>query len=270
MGSVHTLGALHAGHETCIRLAAQENDAVFVSIYPNKSQLKPGTTYRYDVDADLAAAEAAGATHAIAPADEEMFPDNHRTFLEQGPCYGRMDGSLVPFLFRGMITMSFRWVNLLRPTRAYWGMKDIGQTLLVERAIADFNVPSSVRRVPCVRYRNGIPISSRLAALDSASLNDIAAFNMALHTGLTARRDGMRNTNDVVALMRQEYEAASNGIFSIAYLNGFLPSDFTIPERLDLPFILHGAVTNGEINHFDGILVENETVLRAGPETIWI
>ena len=65
IGSVHTLGALHAAHGELIKRSATENDQTIVTIYPNKIQLFPGTTYQYDLAADVDLAERCGATVVI-------------------------------------------------------------------------------------------------------------------------------------------------------------------------------------------------------------
>src|SRR5262245_43576370 len=95
IGSIHTLGALHAGHGRVIEIAARENDHVVVTIYPNKAQFAPGTRYVYDLEQDVQFAFDHGATHVVSSGDSEMYPDSYRTFLDQGPCYSRLDGTVV-------------------------------------------------------------------------------------------------------------------------------------------------------------------------------
>ena len=155
IGSIHTLGALHIGHAQLIELSAKENECTVISIYPNVAQLAPGSKYEYDIDKDCKFAEEHGATHIICPKTEEIYPDDFRTYLDQGECYQRLNGVAVPYLFKGMITMSVRWILFTRPTRTYWGSKDIGQVILVERALKDlFQDDIIVREVPTVRYKS--------------------------------------------------------------------------------------------------------------------
>ena len=166
IGSIHTLGALHIGHGKLIELSAQENDCTVVTVYPNIKQLAPGSKYEYDPEADCKFAGEHGATHVICPQTEDIYPEDFRTYLDQGECYNRLNGTAVPYLFKGMITMSVRWILFTKPTRTYWGLKDIGQVILVERALKDlFQDDIIFRPVPCVRYKSGIAISSRLMNL---------------------------------------------------------------------------------------------------------
>ena len=114
IGSIHTLGALHIGHAQLIELSAKENECTVISIYPNVAQLAPGSKYEYDIDKDCKFAEEHGATHIICPKTEEIYPEDFRTYLDQGECYQRLNGVAVPYLFKGMITMSVRWILFTR------------------------------------------------------------------------------------------------------------------------------------------------------------
>lgn len=268
IGSVHTLGALHAGHARVIELAAAENDACVVTIYPNRAQFAPGHTYVYDLDRDVELAARAGATHVISSVDAEMYPPEHTTFLDQGPRTQRLDGTVVPFLFRGMVTMCIRWINFVRPTRTYWGEKDIGQLLLVRRAVADLLIDTAVRRVPCVRYRSGIPISSRLLSLPPGPLREVASVYRGLTAGREAIAAGERSSASVIERIRGELALDS---FHLHYIKLAEAGELLEPAEVPAaPFILHVVIGNGRINHFDGLLIERPEDVARGPEIIWL
>ncbi|HET6582912.1 MAG TPA: pantoate--beta-alanine ligase, partial [Nannocystaceae bacterium] len=259
IGSIHTLGALHEGHRRVISLAAAENDEVVVTIYPNRAQLAPGTVYRYDLAADVELAFAAGATLVVSSTDDEMYPPGHETYLDLGAVCGRLDGTVMPRLFRGMVTMCLRWISFVRPRRSYWGEKDIGQLLLVERSVRDLLVDCEIRRVPCVRYRSGIPISSRLMALPRAQLVELESVYAALQRARCEIAAGERRAAVVLAAARRELRLSA---FELCYAKAALAADFTEPAELgELPLILHIVVTNGTIHHFDGLLLADERAL---------
>lgn len=269
IGSVHSLGALHEGHGKVIELAAAENDHCVVTIYPNEAQLAPGSRYEYDVERDVAFAVARGATHVITPARGEMYGDSYRTFLDQGECHRRLDATVVPFLFRGMITMCIRWMNFVRPTRAYWGLKDLGQALLVRRAVEDLLLDCEVREVPCVRYRSGIPISSRLMRLDRESLAEVAEVYRALKKGLAVAASGETAASAVRRATEEHLGSVPLRRFRVHYVKLVDAVDFADLDELRFPFILHCAVTNGAINHFDGLLVRRPEDL-GGTDVLWL
>jgi pantoate--beta-alanine ligase len=270
IGSVHSLGALHVGHGKVIEAAAKENQHTIVTVYPNKIQLAPGSIYRYDLDRDVEFAMKHGATHVISSHDAEMFPPSFSTYIDQQPMHQRLDATYVPFIFRGMITGCLRWISFCRPTRSYWGLKDIGQYLLVKRAVKDLLIDSEVRPVPCVRFRNGVPISSRIFGLPQQSIKDLESVYLALQSALQLLRQGERRSSEVIKTVIGEFEDRSGGAFRIGYVKVVSADTFEDVERIELPCIVHVVVTNGLINCFDGLLLRDEHDLTDGPPVVWL
>jgi pantoate--beta-alanine ligase len=257
VGSIHTLGALHIGHREVIRASAAENDCTVVTIYPNKAQFAPGTVYRYDLEADVELALASGATHIVSSNDDEMYDAGYVTFLDQGSCYSRMDGVVVPFLFRGMITMCIRWISFVQPDRTYWGMKDIGQTVLVRQAVKDLLIPTVVRAVPCVRMRSGVPVSSRLMGMPAEALEEVARLHHAADLG-RRMANSVHDRHAINKAMLEFLYAKPLQHFRLRYLDIFDPKDFHFKDDVRPPFIIHGVLSNGRINTFDGLFIESE------------
>lgn len=271
IGSIHTLGALHIGHGKLIEMSSRENDCTVISIYPNIAQLAPGSKYEYDIEKDCKFAEEHGATHIICPKTEEIYPEDFRTYLDQGECYKRLNGTAQPYLFKGMITMSVRWILFTRPTRTYWGLKDIGQTILVERALKDlFQDDIIVREVPCVRYKSGIAISSRLMNQPENKIKEFRRLNEACEKARRALLNGETNANKIKDIIRNEITREPLKYFSIEYIKVAKPLDFTEPEEITLPIIFHVDLTDGKKMYFDGLFIKNEEELKNGPPVIWL
>lgn len=271
IGSIHTLGALHIGHGKLIEMSSKENDCTVISIYPNIAQLAPGSKYEYDIEKDCKFAEEHGATHIICPKTEEIYPEDFRTYLDQGKCYKRLNGTAQPYLFKGMITMSVRWILFTRPTRTYWGLKDIGQTILVERALKDlFQDDIIVREVPCVRYKSGIAISSRLMNQPENKIKEFRRLNEACEKARKALLNGETNANKIKDIIRNEITREPLKYFSIEYIKVAKPLDFTEPEEITLPIIFHVDLTDGKKMYFDGLFIRNEEELKNGPPVIWL
>ena len=271
IGSIHTLGALHIGHGKLIEMSSKENDCTVISIYPNIAQLAPGSKYEYDIEKDCKFAEEHGATHIICPKTEEIYPEDFRTYLDQGECYKRLNGTAQPYLFKGMITMSVRWILFTRPTRTYWGLKDIGQTILVESALKDlFQDDIIVREVPCVRYKSGIAISSRLMNQPENKIKEFRRLNEACEKARKALLNGETNANKIKDIIRNEITREPLKYFSIEYIKVAKPLDFTEPEEITLPIIFHVDLTDGKKMYFDGLFIRNEEELKNGPPVIWL
>ena len=271
IGSIHTLGALHIGHGKLFELSAKENDCTIVTVYPNKTQLAPGSVYEYDPMADCKFAEKHGATHVICPKEDEIFPEDFRTYLDQGECYGRLNGTAVPYLFKGMITMSVRWILFTKPTRTYWGMKDIGQTILVERALKDlFQDDIIVRPVPCVRYKSGMAISSRLMNLPEGKIKEFKRLSDATELARKALLEGETNAEKLKEIMRNEITKEPLKYFKLEYVKIAKPQDFIDVEKVTLPIIFHIDMKDEKKNYFDGLWIRNEDDLKNGPPVIWL
>lgn len=269
-GSIHTLGALHEGHGKLIEMAAKENDNVIVTIYPNIAQLPPGSTYAYDVEKDCKFAAAHGATHLITPPTEDMYPDAYRTFFDQGDQYDRLDGTVTPYLFRGMITMSTRWIIFTRPTNTYWGLKDIGQVILVKRAVDDLLIDTNVREVPCVRYKSGMAISSRMMDKPESVIKEFNRASQALEKARLCMVDGVRNSTELVELMRDSIDEQSLQHFKLKYIKVAKPKDFVESTKVEIPTILQIVMDLNGRNWFEGYYLRTDEELHNGPETIWL
>jgi pantoate--beta-alanine ligase len=269
IGSIHTLGALHEGHARLIELSAEENLNTIVTIYPNKIQLFPGSRYVYDLEEDAAFATRRGATLVISSNDDEMYPPEYCTYIDQLERHHQLNSSIFPYATRGQVTGAIRWISLTRPTRSYFGMKDIEQALMVERAVADLMIDCEIRHVPCIRYRNGVPISSRLVALESSRFDEVGNTYAALQQGRFLALHGETSACAIVESMRSLLEERLR-TFRIVYTTVVDANTFQPIELVRIPFILHCAVTDGKIYHFDGFCARTRLELEQGPEVIWL
>lgn len=270
IGSVHSLGDLHIGHAKLIEQAAAENDFVIVTIYPNKEQLSTTHKYVYDPDRDCDYAASFGATHLITMDESEIYQPDYCTFLSQGEIYGRLDGIVMPTIFKGMITMSVRWIVFTRPNRTYFGLKDIAQYLLVRQAVKDFMIDTEVIAVPCVRYRSGIAISSRLMRLQREKLEEFQRAYQTLEKGRKIIASGVTKAETIISEMRSFLNPESFRFFTLKYIKLADPMDLTEPEVVSLPIIMHIVLSDEDKNYFEGYLIQTQQELMEGPATIWL
>ena len=167
--------------------------------------------------------------------------------------------------------MSVRWILFTRPTRTYWGLKDIGQVILVERALKDlFQDDIIVREVPTVRYKSGIAISSRLMNLPEKKIKEFKRLSDACQEGRKAILAGETNAQKVKDIMTEYLTKEPMKYFDVEYIKIAKPLDFTEPEEITLPIIFHIDLTDGKKRYFDGLFIRNEEELRNGPPVIWL
>lgn len=188
VGLVPTMGALHAGHLSLIRRAAREAHHVVVSMYVNPAQFGASedlasypaiATWRSDCEA-LARLDREELAHdggnlgrisaVFAPSTEEMYPsgfpgqevDSKGSFVTVTPVGELLEGKSRPTFFRGVATVCMKLFNAVQPERAYFGQKDVQQSVVIRRMVRDFLLPLDVVVVPTEREAgDGLALSSR-------------------------------------------------------------------------------------------------------------
>lgn len=189
VGLVPTMGALHPGHAALVRRAAAECDRVVVSVFVNPLQFGPREDYgRYPraLAADRRLVAAAGGALVFAPAAAEMYPEGHRTTVEVAGLSDLHCGRHRPGHFKGVATVVLKLFNQVRPDKAYFGEKDFQQVVILETMVRDLDVPVSVVRVPTVRERDGLALSSRNLYLSAEERRAAPALRKALLAGAAA------------------------------------------------------------------------------------
>ena len=164
VGLVPTMGALHEGHASLIRAAAESCDTVVVSIFVNPTQFGPNEDFaRYPrtFDADCALAQSAGADVIFAPHVEEIYPSGGATFVEVEGLSGRLDGKSRPGHFRGVATVVAKLIIAAEPDQAFFGQKDAAQVAVLRRMTTDLRLGTEIVVCPIVREADGLALSSR-------------------------------------------------------------------------------------------------------------
>jgi pantoate--beta-alanine ligase len=166
---VPTMGALHAGHASLIRAAADARPGrVAVTIFVNPTQFGPHEDFaRYPrtFKADCALAEREGATVIFAPSIEEMYPASASTFVEVEGLSERLDGQTRPGHFRGVATVVAKLMIAAEADLAFFGQKDAAQVAVLRRMVADLRLGTRIVVCPIVREADGLALSSRNAYL---------------------------------------------------------------------------------------------------------
>ena len=203
---VPTMGALHEGHLSLIRLAKEHADHVVVSIFVNPLQFGPGedfSRYPRTFEADLAACRTAGVDVVFAPSAEEMYPPDRQVSVSAGPMGSIVEGEFRPGHFDGVLTVVLKLFNLVRPGVAVFGQKDAQQLAMIRRMVADLDVPVRIVGAPIVREPDGLALSSRNRYLSPEEREIALALSRALREGERHRTPG-----EIVAATRRVLDAA--------------------------------------------------------------
>jgi len=164
IGFVPTMGALHEGHLSLFREAKEENDLLVASIFVNPSQFNNKSIlekYPRTLEADLKKLEEEGCNVVFHPSVEEMYPEPDTTEFDFGNLDKVLEGEFRPGHFNRVASVVKKLFEIIEPDRAYFGLKDFQQLLIIHKMIKDFNIPVELVPCPIVREKNGLAMSSR-------------------------------------------------------------------------------------------------------------
>ena len=202
IGLVPTMGALHEGHLSLIRLAAARADAVVVSIFVNPAQFGPGedfTRYPRELERDIGLCEKTGAHVVFAPSGEEMYPRGYSTYVSEESVAKPLEGASRPTHFRGVTTIVAKLLNIVRPNFAVFGQKDTQQAAVITKMAADLNVPVEIVVAPTVREEGGLAMSSRNRYLTATQRQDALVISAALDMAKSMVARGERRVDRLIA-----------------------------------------------------------------------
>jgi pantoate--beta-alanine ligase len=191
---VMTMGALHEGHASLIRLARDLADSVIVTVFVNPLQFGAGEDFdRYPRTeaADLDICRREGAVAVFAPSVGEMYPAGEPGVRVQAGRHGAvLEGASRPGHFDGMLTVVLKLLHLTQPDVAVYGEKDAQQLALIREMVDDLDVPVRIVGAPIVRDADGLALSSRNRYLSADERATALALSRALMAGAAAARGG--------------------------------------------------------------------------------
>ncbi len=206
---VPTMGALHDGHLSLVRLARRSADRVVVSIFVNPLQFGPHEDYsRYPRPAarDRALLAAEGVDLLWAPQVQDIYPPGDRTRVFVEGLSDVLEGSSRPGHYTGVCTVVARLLNAVQPDQLWLGQKDAQQAVILERMAADLLIPVRILRGPTVREEDGLALSSRNAYLSHAERQQAVALSQGLAAAWILLKSGERNSQRLASAIRREWD----------------------------------------------------------------
>ena len=169
VGFVPTMGALHLGHRTLIETAKKENDITVVSIFVNPTQFLEGEdldAYPRKEEADQKICELSGVDYLFYPTADAMYGKDEVSLNAPAVRGYIMEGTSRPGHFSGVLTVVNKLLNIVNPTKAYFGKKDAQQLMLIETMVANLFMNVEIVPMDTVREKDGLAMSSRNAYLN--------------------------------------------------------------------------------------------------------
>jgi pantoate--beta-alanine ligase len=260
IGLVPTMGYLHEGHLSLVRQAKEQADLAIMSIFVNPLQFGPNEDfdqYPRDLARDAQLAESAGIDAIFAPSVDEMYPAGNGkslTHVDVDVVTDTLCGATRPGHFRGVSTVVTKLFNIVLPDKAFFGLKDAQQVVVLQQMVRDLNVPIEIVPCPIVREPDGLAMSSRNVFLSDEQRSQALVLSRSLRAAAERVQQGERNALALVAAVRAQIE--EQPLSDIDYVQIVSMRDLSPLETLDQPALLALAVRFGKTRLIDNIVLD--------------
>lgn len=211
---VPTMGYLHEGHLSLVRIAKEHADLVVTTIFVNPTQFGPHedfSRYPRDLRRDIELASDAGTDIVFAPETQEMYPDGFDTFVEPGAIATVLEGRSRPGHFKGVATIVAKLFHSTKPHVAVFGQKDAQQVAVIRRLVRDLDFDVRIMVGPIVREGNGLAMSSRNTYLNAKQREEAAVLFQSLQYAEQAIQSGETQSDAIIREMQEMIRARSSG-----------------------------------------------------------
>jgi len=254
---VPTMGNLHEGHLSLMRIAREHGDGVVASIFVNRLQFGPNEDFdRYPrtFEDDRRKLESVGVDLLFAPDEQEMYPTPQVYRVQPAPLATELEGAFRPGFFDGVCTVVLKLFNLVQPDIAVFGKKDRQQLKIVRGMVQQFNMPIRMVAAETVRADDGLALSSRNGYLSPAERAEAPRLYRTLRDIADAIAGGRTDYANLEAAGRAELARAGWNVDYIAVRNG-LGLRIPHPEGFDHPnlLIVLGAAKLGNTRLIDNV-----------------
>lgn len=202
---VPTMGNLHSGHISLVDKARQESDVVIVSIFVNPIQFGPNedfNKYPRTLEEDLEKIKKAGVDIVFTPSIEAMYNDISNSGSKILGSYKNklLCGKFRPGHFDGVLTVVMKLFNICEPDKAFFGMKDYQQYVLIKEMCDSLNLNIDVVACPLIRDKDGLALSSRNAYMSSEQRVMALSLSKALNSIKSAFEKGEKKVKHLKGL----------------------------------------------------------------------
>jgi pantoate--beta-alanine ligase len=215
IGFVPTMGYLHAGHRSLVRVAREKSEVVVASIFVNPLQFGPNEDldrYPRDFPRDEASLAAEQTDAIYYPDKSEMYPPDYATYVAVEHLTERLCGASRPGHFLGVTTVVAKLFNAVKPDVAVFGAKDAQQAYVIKRMARDLDFDIEIIVAPTVRERDGLALSSRNKYLTPEQRAEAPVLHLALEHGTRMIAQGERDAQKIVSAMTHLVQGTSGQI----------------------------------------------------------
>jgi len=257
VGFVPTMGYLHEGHLSLIRLARKRTSCVIVSLFVNPTQFGPGedfAQYPRDEQRDLALCEEAGVDLVFIPTPTDIYAPDASVSLKEDRLSDCLCGKSRPGHFNGVCTVVAKLFQIVQPDIAVFGQKDAQQVAIIKRMVRDLLFPVDIVVGPIVREQDGLALSSRNIYLDAQQRQQALGLFATL-SGVRAQwQAGTRDAQELVQWGRQHLAQEYPGV-TLEYLVCCDPETLIPRETVQGGTLVAIAARVGQTRLIDNIIL---------------
>jgi pantoate--beta-alanine ligase len=228
---VPTMGNLHEGHLSLMRLARQHGDPVVASIFVNRLQFGPNEdfdSYPRTMQADIDKLEKEGVYILFAPTERDLYPQPQEYRVDPPQQLGDiLEGEFRPGFFKGVCTVVLKLFSCVQPKVAVFGKKDYQQLMIIRQMAKQFALPVDIIPAETIRAEDGLALSSRNGYLSTAERAEAPALQRLLNEVRSQVLD--LNERNVQALAAIEKNAVAQ-----LTKRGWSPDYIAIRQQSDL------------------------------------
>ena len=259
VGLVPTMGALHEGHLSLVRLAGERTDAVVVSIFVNPLQFSPSedlAKYPRQLERDLELLSGEGVEAVFCPDAAEFYRPDHATYVVVENVTEGGEGAERPGHFRGVATVVAKLFLVVQPDLAVFGRKDLQQAAVIGRMVRDLDFPVEIVVAPISREEDGLARSSRNVYLSADDRRRAAALPRILFAARHGDGNGARAPREIE---RETAAALVKDGFQVDYVALVDPETMRPVSEARPGAALSAAVRIGNIRLLDNVLLGEES-----------
>ncbi|WP_042886989.1 pantoate--beta-alanine ligase [Cupriavidus necator] len=227
---VPTMGNLHEGHLSLMRLARQHGDPVVASIFVNRLQFGPNEDfdkYPRTLQDDIEKLQKEGVYVLFAPSERDMYPEPQEYRVEPPHDLGDiLEGEFRPGFFKGVCTVVMKLFSCAQPRVAVFGKKDYQQLMIVRRMVQQFALPIDIIPAETIRAEDGLALSSRNRYLSPDERAEAPVLYRTLHDVRDTVLGSDRAAADLLAVEASAKESLAK--------RGWKPDYVSIRKRVDL------------------------------------
>ena len=231
VGFVPTMGALHEGHISLIKEAREENELVVVSIFLNPTQFLKGedlASYPKKDEADKKICKISGVDVLFFPQAQDIYGSDEVSLLAPSVRGFVLEGMSRPGHFNGVLTVVMKLLNIVSPTRAYFGKKDAQQLNLITLMVKQLFMSVKIVAVDTKRESDGLAMSSRNAYLSQEERTESLKISSSLYLASKMVSQNVRSVEEIKKAMRDNLSGLE--IFYVEILN----YDFEALEEIEI------------------------------------